>query len=258
MALIVRCFPFSFQTYSICQKKIVFNRGERIFSPLNLVDWEHPCDSCQGQDYVHLLQALRRYLPPPYILTSALPAGEWALKHINLSAAHHSLDFINLMTYDFAGPWVEVSGHHSQLYTPRDIPKGISKTSCNSSVIYLINRGVPSHKIVLGIPAYGRSFLGCNDVGQKWIGQGGEDGTFEYKDLPRPGATEHVDMALGAAYCCGGDGGFVSYDNPQTVRQKSAYVKEHGLGGVFYWSGTTDQKSPNSLIEASFTSFHTR
>lgn len=221
------------------------------------IDWEHPADARQGHNYILLLESLRRYLPPPYILTSALPAGEWALQHISLSTAATYLDFINLMAYDFSGPWVDTSGHHAQLYTPRTPHNEAAATSCNSAVTYVRAMGVPAHKIILGIPAYGRSFLGCNDIGQRHSGHAGEDGgTFEYKDLPRPGASEHVDMTLGAAYCCGGDGGFVSYDNAQTVRQKSAYVKEQGLGGVFYWTATADARGSRSLVEASFTALH--
>lgn len=222
-----------------------------------IVDWEHPSNTQQGQDYILLLDILRRYLPAPYIVTSALPAGEWALQHIALQVAAQYLDFINLMAYDFTGPWVDASGHHAQLYTPRCPHNDTAAISCDTAVAYMRSMGVPAHKIILGIPAYGRSFLGCNDVGQRFTGSAGENGTIEYKDLPRPGASEHVDMALGAAYCCGGDGGFVSYDNAQTVRQKAAYVKEQGLGGVFYWTATADAKGSRSLVEASFSALHT-
>ena len=62
------------------------------------VDWEHPSDSRQGANYVALLSALRQCLPAPrYTLSSALPAGEWALQHINLAHASQYLDMINLM-----------------------------------------------------------------------------------------------------------------------------------------------------------------
>jgi chitinase len=33
-----------------------------------------------------------------------------------------------------------------------------------------------------------------------------------------------------AAFCVGGDGGFVTYDNPETVKMKANYCKEKGLG----------------------------
>ena len=109
----------------------------------------------------------------------------------------------------------------------------------------------------MGIPAYGRSFLGTRGVGHSYMGHAGEEGTFEYKYLPRPGAEEHVDQQLGAAYCIGGDGGFVSYDTPQTVKMKARYVRMNGLGGLFYWTGTGDAKDhQRSLIYNGFVGLH--
>jgi len=221
------------------------------------IDWEHPSDRQQGRNYVLLLQNLRRYLPSSaYTLTTALPAGEWALQHIPLGEASRYLNFINLMAYDYAGSWTPASGHHAQLYTPNNPHSDAARISGQTAVSYLRSKGVPAEKIVFGVPTYGRSFLGTNNVGQAYIGHGGEEGTFEYKDLPRPGSTEYVDEGCGAAYCTGHDGGFVSYDNPDTVRQKVGFVKQHGLGGIFFWTGTGDAKGPRSLVETSFNSLH--
>jgi chitinase len=206
-----------------------------------LVDWEHPADSKQGEDYVALLAALRAHLPSPqYTLSSALPAGQWALQHINLAHASHYLDMINLMSYDFSGPWVPKAGHQAQLYTPQIPHSAEAAISCHSAVAYMVRQGVPQSKIVMGVPAYGRSFTGSKGVGHSYSGQAGEEGTFEYRDLPRPGAKEYVDEQVGAAYCVGGDGGWVTYDTPQTVLMKAKYVRQNGLGGLFYWTGTGD------------------
>ena len=111
-------------------------------------------------------------------------------------------------------------------------------------------------KLLLGVPVYGRSFTGARGVGQLYSGHAGEEGTFEYKDLPRPGAHESVDLDVGAAYCVGGDGGFVTYDNPQTVRRKADFVKQYGLAGLFYWTGTADAQGPRSLIFNGYTAMH--
>jgi chitinase len=208
---------------------------------LRTVDWEHPADSRQGEDYVALLATLRQYLPgPQYTLSSALPAGEWALQHINLAHAAHYLDMINLMAYDYSGPWTSKCGHQAQLFTPQIPHSPEAAISCHSAVSYMVRQGVPTSKIVMGVPAYGRSFTGTQGVGDTFSGQAGEEGTFEYRDLPRPGATEHIDERVGAAYCIGGDGGFVTYDTPQTVRMKANYVRQNALGGLFYWTGTGD------------------
>jgi len=204
-----------------------------------------------------MLAVLRKELPAPkYFLTSALPAGEWALKDIDLGKASKYLDLINLMTYDFSGPWTDVCGHHAQLYSPRNPHNNAARISGDAAVTYLISKGVPSEKILLGIPAYGRSFLGANGVGSQYDGHGGEEGTFEYKDLPRLEAVVHYDDEVTAAYCVGGDGGFVTYDDPNTVRAKADYAKQRALGGLFYWTATGDSNDSKSLIEAGFRSLH--
>lgn len=214
------------------------------------VDWEHPSDPEQGQNYNQLLVILRTYLPSPtYIITSALPAGEWALRHVNLAQAAAYLDFINLMAYDFSGPWTKFSGHHAQLHCPQ-IPGSDVTASCSSAVTYMLSKGVPSRKILLGVPTYGRSFLGATKAGQSFSGHGGEEGTFEYRDLPRPGTHEQIDEIAVAAFCIGSDGGFVTYDNPRTVQLKALFAKQHRLGGLFYWTGTADLQGPRSLIQA--------
>ncbi|KAA6416205.1 MAG: class V [Lasallia pustulata] len=221
------------------------------------IDWEHPSDAQQGHDYLQLLAAARAYLPSPvYILTSALPAGTWALQHIDLSLASLYLDIINLMAYDFCGPWLDATGHQAQLFAPQRPHNDAAMTSGHSAVTYMRSRGVPASKILLGIPAYGRSFTGATNTAQRYAGSGGEGGTFEYRDLPRPGAQEYVDTHVGAAYCVGGDGGFVTYDNARTVQMKANYVTQNQLGGLFYWTGTADAQSPRSLVETGYNALH--
>lgn len=215
------------------------------------VDWEHPSSAQQGSDYVKLLALLRDEFPAPeYLLTSALPAGEWVLKKINLREAAKYLDYINLMTYDFAGPWTSICGHHAQLYTPKHPHDDANRISCSSAVAYTTSHGVPSNKLLLGIPCYGRSFLGAKKVGDTFHGHGGDDGTFEYQNLPRSKASVKFDDNVGGAYCVGGDGGFVSYDDPKSVGMKAEFAKQQKLGGMFYWTGTGDTNDGRSLVEA--------
>lgn len=129
------------------------------------------------------------------------------------------------MAYDFSGPWTPKTGHQAQLYAAKsDEPSG------HAAVQYVLSTGFPSKKILLGVPVYGRSFMGANGCGQSYRGQGGEDGSFEYKELPRHGTHESVDMHRVAATCVGGDGGFVTYDNTETVRMKGEYCKSQNLG----------------------------
>lgn len=191
-----------------------------------VVDWEHPSDPEQGKNFMDLLAAIRLHLPDDrYLLTAALPAGQWALQNIDLYKAQDYLDLLNLMAYDFTGSWSSKAGHHAQLF-----PGAPDEPSGSAAVDYVISTGFPASKILLGVPLYGRSFIGASGPGKSFNGHGGEEGTFEYKQLPRNGAEEIVNTRVVAAFCTGGDGGFVTYDNPETVKIKATFCKEKGLG----------------------------
>ncbi|EEQ32922.1 putative chitinase [Microsporum canis] len=243
------------------------------------VDWEHPSDLQQGTNYISLLAALREQLPSPqYILSSALPAGQWALQHINLSLAQYYLDVINLMTYDFSGPWIPQCGHQSQLFAPEQPHNDAAHLSCSSAVSYLLAQGVPSHKILMGIPVYGRGFPGTNSVGQYSClrpdgsetsdickptdddGGNEKEVVFDYCDLPVSGSIEQHDTEVGnAAFCVDNEqnSGFISYDSPQSVKLKAQFVKQTGLAGLFYWHIAADSTTAaRSLIATGYNTMH--
>ncbi|KAH8651151.1 glycoside hydrolase family 18 protein [Xylariales sp. PMI_506] len=236
------------------------------------IDWEHPKTPEDGANYIRLLEAARHQLPAPrYLLTTALPVGLYCLRVIDLKAAARSLDYINLMAYDFVGSWTDVSGHHAQLFpAPHSSAEsgrgdGSSSSTNNATVQksvstglqYLIHeQGFPSGKILLGIPAYARYFPGARGPGQpfhKHIA-----GELEYRDIPTHwirGAT--VDLANCTACFIDDDGGdagkgFISFDVPATVEQKARYTRDHGLGGIFFWasSGDRDIGDPDNLVAA--------
>lgn len=205
------------------------------------LDWEHPTTPTDGANYLHLLAALRTHLPrPDYLLTSALPTGAYCLRHLDLAAVGEVLDGLNLMCYDFAGAWTLRTGHHAQLYSAAE-----GERSCHGAVTYLLEQGVPARKIVLGVPVYGRSFAGAQGAGEEFSGEE----VCEYRELPGEGAVEWVDEGVGAAGCTH-EGGWVSYDVPATVAAKGRYVRERGLGGLFYWTGVGDKEGEGSLVES--------
>ncbi|RYP37653.1 hypothetical protein DL767_002826 [Monosporascus sp. MG133] len=218
------------------------------------VDWEHPEDEEQGRNYISLLEALRQALPAPrYELTTAVSVGEWVLKHIDLYKASYLLDYLNLMSYDFNGPWTDVCGHQAQLFPLSRNPANVYpalRQSAHAAVEYIVGRGFPAHKIVLGIPAYARSFAGAHGIGQPFRSH--EE--MDYVDLPREWVhNAQVDHNVGTAFYVdmSEDGkGFVSFDVPASVRRKAEYVRWRGLGGLFYWTGTGDIRGPESLMRA--------
>lgn len=157
-----------------------------------------------------------------FLLTTALPSAPWALRNINIAQANQYLDFINLMAYDFTN--AARAGYHAQLYS-----RSANEDSGSKGVDFLLSQDFPGRKILLGIPCYGRSFLGASAAGDIAFGNGGQEGTFEYQELPRPMAQERVNTLFVSAICVGGDGGFISYDNPETVKMKAEFSKIKGL-----------------------------
>ncbi|KAF4461808.1 chitinase 1 [Fusarium albosuccineum] len=217
------------------------------------IDWEHPETPEAGQNYLLFLQAVRQVLPASdYLLTSALPVGEYCLKHLDLPAVAELLDFLNLMAYDFTGAWTDVCGHHAQLLPPgedRDDMHPTLCTSCRDGVDYVITHGFPSRKVLLGIPAYARFFGQARAPGHPFEGAG----EMDYCDLPDEWITgAHVDEGVAAASFvdCDGDKGFVSFDVPSTVRIKARHAKASELGGLFYWTGAGDRLGDESLVAA--------
>jgi chitinase len=184
-----------------------------------------------------------------FIVTAALPASPLVLRNIDLQTLATLVDHVNLRAYDFFGVWGPNTGHHAQLYA-------MSKDEVSGSVGvgFLISKGVPANKILLGIPAHGQSFLSAAGPGQSFRGGGGEAGCFPYNQLPRPGSRELIDKRYVAAQCLGGDGGFVTYDNAETAKTKAEFAKQKGLAvsndmRTYY----SDQAEIENTNRASFT-----
>lgn len=164
------------------------------------------------------------------------------------------LDYLNLMGYDFAGPWSALSGHQARLLptTGLAVDSPQPRTSCHLGVDYLVRNGFPRQKILLGIPAYARCFVGASGPGDAFEKEGSDP--VKYSDLPEAWITNAtVDDESGAASFVDdqeGGKGFVSFDVPATVRQKAGYVKSMGLAGLFYWNAAGDVNGSNSLVTA--------
>ncbi|OPB40957.1 GH18, chitinase [Trichoderma guizhouense] len=217
------------------------------------IDWEHPKDAEQGRNYVKLLQECRNALPEEdYFLTTALPVGQYILKHIDLDAVSRLVNYINLMAYDFTGSWTSVCGNHAQLHSPRGGLQSSHpelKVCATDGVEYVLSRGFPSRKLVLGIPAYARYFPRAEGPGCSTD----RAGEMDYCEIPDQWVENAVvdERAVAAWYVDSGrDKGYLTFDVPQTVYMKGRYAAHQALGGLFYWTGTGDKGGELSLVAA--------
>ncbi|KAG8736566.1 hypothetical protein FRC11_002573 [Ceratobasidium sp. 423] len=163
-----------------------------------------------------------------------------------------SLTFWNLMAYDYAGSWSTTSDDQANLYGPTN-----SDTDTDTAIKYYVANGATTSKIVMGMPLYGRAFESTNGIRQPFSGIGPgtwEAGVYDYKALPMSGATVVEDSSRGSSYSYDSSKKeLVSYDTPNIIRQKAAYIKDKGLGGGMFWELSSDKKGADSLVTISAT-----
>ena len=230
------------------------------------VDWEYPASAAEGADLVALLQAIRAELDSyaaqyadnyHFLLTVASPAGPANYNNQDLGAMAEVLDFFNFMGYDYAGAgFSTASAHQANLYPSTDNPSA-TPFSTDAALADYLKAGVKPAQIVLGMPIYGRAFDATAGLGKPFTGGGSEGswetGIWDYKVLPRAGATELIDDEAGAAYSYDAAAQeLVTYDTPDSVKTKVAYLKSMGLGGSMFWEASADRTDDKSLVGTSF------
>jgi chitinase len=224
------------------------------------IDWEYP--GLPGPGIVHreqdkhnfseLLYTIRQRvnllaqekLHPRYLLTAALADGEF-LSYVELDQLNQSLDWINLMTYDFHNSLTKTTGHHAAL--ARSASSAPSERSVESAVAQVIAAGVSPGHLVVGVPFYGRAFADVKDD-NRGLDQpyGHYAGDYPWPKLKadyidRNGFVRYWDDTAKAPYLWNAQTReFVSYDDPQSLSLKASYVKQRGLLGMMYWEQSHD------------------
>ena len=243
-------------------------------------DWEYPggggldgnsVSSADGANYVATLQLLRQKLDAfgdqqgrRYEISVASAAGVDKIPNFHLSEMKDSVDFFNLMAYDFHGTWETSTGHQAPMFGDAigyDIATAVER---------YLQAGVDPSQIVLGAPAYTRAWSsvqarpdasGNEDFGYADPAGGAAPGTFEagvydYKDLLaqlRAGGWKLIwdDNAQAAYLWNPTEQIFSSFETPATIALKSAWAHEKGLGGMMFWDLSNDATGDSeSLIKA--------
>ncbi|KAG2213025.1 hypothetical protein INT47_011174 [Mucor saturninus] len=230
------------------------------------IDWEFPQDTTDAENYVLLLKEVRVALDNyqstndptngPFLLSVAMPCGPENYNLLKLEEMSQYVDIFYLMAYDFAGDWDKKTGHQSNLFG--------GPLNVDQAVTHFEKAGVPSKKIVMGLPMYGRGF--SNTIGRPGSSYHGipdgswDKGSFDYKDLPRKGAKEHFDEELGASWSYDENKReFVTYDSPAVAQLKCDYIKERQLGGAMFWELSADAVSDDrSLLETVYQNLGSR
>ncbi len=235
------------------------------------VDWEYPGHAEAGitasaQDranFTLLLKSIRAALDRAgavhgrqganhYTLSIAAADGPF-VDGIDIAAVEPSLDWFNLMTYDFFNSMTPTTGHHTALHAPALAPANARST--DKAVRQFLAAGVPARKLVIGAAFYGREFTDVqpahDGLYQAYGHYLGEHPWPQLKAdfINRNGYVRHWDAQAEAPWLWNATTRhFISYDDPSSLAAKAAYVKANHLGGIMYWEQSQD---PNGeLLDA--------
>lgn len=219
------------------------------------LDWEYPGQPGPGikfrpedrENFTLMLKTMREHLDAlsdqrkrrgndRYTLTIASAAGKY-FEHTEMDKLHVYLDWINVMAYDMAGSWSKTTGHHTALYPSR--ASAVTPPSTESYVKQHLASGIPRRKIVVGVAFYGRGWSGASGLYQPFARS---ESNFPFSRLMRENlGIRHWDRSARAPYIFDAASGlFVSYDDPESLREKAKFIRYHRLGGVMYWEHSHD------------------
>jgi chitinase len=225
------------------------------------LDWEYPNHPGAGNTYrpedVHnftlMLESVRRHIDSlaasegrkeKYLLTIATGASELYAENTELGPLSQYLDFINIMTYDFHNGNTPQTGHHANLWLSSwDAPDG---DATDRAVELHLKAGVPPRKLNIGIPFYGRVWMGVEPVNNGLYREAATTGagmpyTEVLKALADPAFTRYFDSSAVSPFLWNErDSVFISYEDPGSIAARMEYVRKKGLGGVMFWEYTED------------------
>ena len=224
------------------------------------IDWEVPEGRADVTNCTAMMQALRDALPKPdYLLSMATPSTPGGWGEYDFKGLTPIVDFYNVMTYDFHGPWTPMTGHNSPLFTTDPERNG----SLDESVdLYLNKFGVPPEKINLGTAFYGYEFPAAA-ISVEWNTNRNVEsrnyGPYIKPRVDRDGWTRRFDPIAMAPYLVheADPPGFITYDDPQSTARKVIYALQvRDLGGVFMWELSADYDGKNQdLMKAMYKAF---
>ena len=229
------------------------------------LDWEYPVggglstNSVRAADktnFTVLLKLLREKLDAAgktdgkrYLLSIAGGADTNYVKNVQLSAIAKYLDFATVMTYDMHGGYDKYTDHNAPLYPSASSPQRI--WSADQAIKAWTGAGFPKSKLLMGMPFYGHLYSsvkgGGTGIHKAYSGMK----TVSYdeivsKYLPNKaykryyGATGRVPWLFNGST-------FITYEDTQSIAEKSAYINSAGLAGVGIWE--ISQNADGTLLK---------
>ncbi|CAH1396474.1 unnamed protein product [Nezara viridula] len=228
------------------------------FDGLDL-DWEYPkCwqTNCnQGKDsdkeaFAMWVKELKTEFNKHGLLLSAAVSPSKTIIDVgyDLPVLAQYLDWISVMTYDYHGQWDKKTGHVAPMYEhPED---DFYYFNANYTIHYWINGGVPSRKLVMGMPMYGQGFTLSNEKDHglnapaprpaeagEYTRAAGFLAYYEICDrIKNRGWTVVKDEQHRMGPYAYHGTQWVGFDDQEMIKLKSEYIRDMDLGGGMIWA----------------------
>jgi chitinase len=224
------------------------------------IDWEYPVSGGlkpgrpeDTHNFTLLLAEFRRQMNVlqqstgrKFLLTIAGPSSPDTMSRVELGEVGKTLDWFNVMAYDYHVATEPVTGFLAPLYGSARDPNPDSRNfqNADAAVRGYLAAGVPAGKIVLGLPFYGRAWRGATGDGLFAPAAGPapakyESGYMDYTELlngPLQTYQRHWDDDAKVPWLFDpATGTFISYDDAESIQWKVKYIREKGLGGAMVW-----------------------
>ncbi|CAF2235890.1 unnamed protein product [Brassica rapa] len=220
------------------------------------LDWEYPSSATEMNNFGTLLREWRSAVAaeasstsrPRLLLAAAVfYSSDYYSVLYPVQAVASSLDWVNLMAYDFYGPgWSTVTGPPAALNSPSNAgPSG------DAGVRAWIQAGLQATQLVLGFPYYGYAWRLSNANSPSYYAATtgsaiSPDGSIGYGQIRKfivdNGATTVYNSTVVGDYCYAGTT-WIGYDDNQSIVTKVRYAKQKGLRGYFSWHVGADDNS---------------
>jgi GH18 family chitinase len=212
------------------------------------IDWEPlvrddlgPAEIAANQKtFAEFMVALRARFPK-WILTAAIGAGSSTLSHVSWKELTESVDYVNLMAYDYSGVFTKHAAHNASLYAPSSFTNKADEYIDMTVNTLLQKYNVVPGKILLGIPFYGHQFS-ADKMGQSLLVGAVHPGEqILYADVaPLAASGDYKKLWDGGGrvpFLEKSSGGHtVSYDDEKSVAEKCRYARDKGFAGVLAWA----------------------
>ncbi|MBQ4822717.1 glycosyl hydrolase family 18 protein [Aquimarina sp. MMG016] len=234
------------------------------------LDWEYPGPfpgmnftgtNADYANFENLVQEIRNAIGPDKLITAAMAADYKKIEGFNWSKLSSTMDYFNMMTYDFNGGWSNIAGHNAPVY-PYD---GAEAPDFNWQTLLdkMKGMGVPVNKINFGAPFYGRGVVtdGTADLNAPTVKRnvtiqpdGPVSTAADYTNWPLEvydgtpnhffikqktgsgsGWTRKWDDQAKVPYMVKGNF-FLSYDDEESITEKAKFINTNNLAGTIIWT----------------------